>query len=239
MTKSKVTMRSVKRDDIKIEYTLERKKVKNVNLRVRTDGSVYVSANNYVNVKFIDAFVIANIDMILSARARSEKIRNDSPSERKYIDGETFMLLGAPRTLILTEGKNARISSDDAHIYMALPDISDFSKKEKLMKKYIDTLCADVFGKLIKKYYPPFKKYTPLPTLRMRTMKSRWGSCIPKKSVITLNKRLIEKPMPAIEYVMLHEYCHFVHQNHSKDFHALVETFMPDHKERRAMLKTY
>ena len=45
-----------------------------------------------------------------------------------------------------------------------------------------------------------------------------------------------EKPVSCVEYVVLHEFCHFLQPNHSRAFYQLVEQFMPDWKERRRLL---
>lgn len=64
----------------------------------------------------------------------------------------------------------------------------------------------------------------------------RWGSCHTVKNIITLNSRLIEVPKEAVEYVVLHEFAHFLQPNHSRAFYAVVERYMPDWRERRALL---
>ena len=75
------------------------------------------------------------------------------------------------------------------------------------------------------------------PTLKVRRMKTRWGVCMPGKRQITLNLRLAEKPMAAVEYVVVHEYAHFVHCDHSPAFWAVVARILPDYKARRALLR--
>ena len=75
------------------------------------------------------------------------------------------------------------------------------------------------------------------PVLKVRRMKTRWGSCIPAKRQITLNLLLAEKPYAAVEYVILHEYAHFVQCNHSPAFWAVVKKYMPDYKARQQLLK--
>lgn len=66
--------------------------------------------------------------------------------------------------------------------------------------------------------------------------RTRFGSCSPKNR-LCFSWRLMAYPETAIDYVVVHELAHLVHRNHGPDFHALVESILPDHKERRAMLK--
>ena len=85
--------------------------------------------------------------------------------------------------------------------------------------------------------YTKFKPHgVRYPLITIRCMKSRWGSCQPQTGKITLNGNMIAAPREAIEYVILHEFAHFIHPNHSKEFYVLVESMMPDWKQRREML---
>lgn len=76
------------------------------------------------------------------------------------------------------------------------------------------------------------------PILKVRDMKTRWGVCSPAKRRITLNLRLAEKPREAVEYVILHEYAHFIRADHSPAFWAVVQSYMPDYKQRKALLRS-
>lgn len=51
-----------------------------------------------------------------------------------------------------------------------------------------------------------------------------------------MNSRLIETPISCIEFVMMHEFCHFIHPDHSKAFYALMTRVMPDWQERKRVL---
>ena len=106
-----------------------------------------------------------------------------------------------------------------------------------MVTRYLDEQCRTVFGEIILETYPVFQKYgVPMPTLRIRDMETRWGSCLAKKRIITLNKRLLEAPRNCIEYVVMHEFCHFIHPNHSKQFYSFLTMIMPDWRERKAIL---
>jgi len=56
----------------KIEYELQYKKVKNINLRIKPDCSVSVSANRRVPVADIEAFIVSKAEFILKALDKYE-----------------------------------------------------------------------------------------------------------------------------------------------------------------------
>ena len=99
--------------------------------------------------------------------------------------------------------------------------------------------CLKFFNEISDKIYPLFAdKLKSKPLIKVRLMKSRWGVCHTTKNYITLNKMLMEKPYEAAEYVVLHEYAHFLHPDHQKGFHDTMKALMPDYKERRKLLKS-
>ncbi len=170
-----------------VAYTLERRRVKNINLRVRGDGSVAVSAPPRVAVGRVDAFVASRAAWIAQARERA-------------------MFRAAE------QARPCAVPPDEA---MAL-----FSG----VSEQVFPLFADVLG-------------GERPLIKVRDMKSRWGVCTPAKRQIVFALRLAEKPHAAIEYVVLHEYAHFLHPDHSPAFWAVVARYMPDYKVRRALLR--
>ena len=72
--------------------------------------------------------------------------------------------------------------------------------------------------------------------VRIGSAKKRFGSCSSSGS-ITLSCFLMLYPMAAAEYVAVHELCHLVYMNHSKDFYALVEKYLPDRRAREKLLR--
>lgn len=66
--------------------------------------------------------------------------------------------------------------------------------------------------------------------------KTRFGSCS-SANRLSFSWRLMQYPEAAIDYVVVHELAHIVHKNHSPEFYTLVAGYLPDHKQRRALLK--
>ena len=87
--------------------------------------------------------------------------------------------------------------------------------------------------------YPAFAEVLggQKPTIKVRSMVSRWGVCAMAKRQITFALQLYNMPPAAQIYVVVHEYCHFLQPNHSPAFWAEVAKLMPDWKARRDLLK--
>lgn len=73
--------------------------------------------------------------------------------------------------------------------------------------------------------------------LSYRNMTSRWGSCQPSTGRVCINVRLAAWPPRCLEYVVVHELCHFLEPGHGPRFRALMDRFMPDWRERKDLLR--
>lgn len=231
------TTHSVFVDGREIVYHLERKPVKNLNLRVHSDGRVFVSANRRVPFSVVEDFVSSKGTYILTAIDRFALLAQRRAKPREYVSGETICILGEERTLKVTQGEPESITLDDPCIHLTVKDPDDFSRKERLVRQFLDRQCLALYSEILNQWYPAFQHYgVDMPALRLRDMKSRWGSCHFTKGIITLNKRLLAAPRSCTEYVVLHELCHFIHPNHSKAFYDFLAALMPDWRERKHLL---
>lgn len=226
-------------EDGDIPYLLTRKSVKNVNLRIKPEGEVLVSANNSVPTDFIDAFIEKKQRYIFSVLSRyEEKKKLFQAVPKRYVSGESYDLLGKSLRLKVEANKEENVYTDGVYIFLKVKDKDDFRHKEIMMSKWLKQYQTTVFEELLQEKYLLFEKYgVTYPTLKIRNMTSRWGSCQPKKGIITLNSKLIEAPRNCIEYVILHELVHFIHPNHSRQFWDFVAMMMPDWKERKEELE--
>ena len=221
----------------KIFFHLERKPVKNLNLRIRMDGGVFVSANRTVPCAEIDQFVRSRSKYILATLQKFKNAVRLNSQPKKFVSGETFYILGRSLRLKVSRAEKDSIASDETYIYLAVRDTTDFGTKSRIVRRFMDQRCMAVFAEVMDDLYPLVGKYgVRRPVLKMRALKSRWGSCLVRKGGVTLNRRLLAAPRCCIEYVVLHELCHFIHPNHSGQFYALLSALMPDWKERKKLL---
>lgn len=233
-----VEQRWVACENGKISYFLTRKPVKNVNLRIKPDGRVLVSANPYVSTELIDAFIREKQKYIVSALEKLEakrKLMNAAP--KRYVSGESYTLLGKNLRLEVEEAREEAVYTDGNSIFLKVKDKDNFRHKEIMMAGWLKKYQMMLFKEVVDEKYVLFQKYhVPYPKLRVRYMTSRWGSCQPGRGIITLNSQLIEAPRNCIEYVVLHELAHCIYPNHSRQFWDFVAMMMPDWKERKKEL---
>ena len=229
--------RSIVVENREICYRLERKDVKNLNLRIRKDGNVFVSANEMVSFEEIERFIYSKASYIFKAVDHFREMEQYRPQPKQYVSGETFYIQGRGLRLQVSRASKDAISSDGVYFFLEVKDTNDIERKRRIMTRFLNQQCKIVFSEVMEDLYPLVKKYgIEKPILRIRDMETRWGSCLTKKKIITLNKRLLEAPRNCIEYVVMHELCHLIHPNHSKQFYSFLTMLMPDWKERKDYL---
>ena len=231
-------LRTVEADGNAISYTLERKPVKNINLRIRADQCVYVSAPKDVAAKMVDAFVVGKSAYILRALKKFKDKNRETVSENKFVNGETVKFLGRNLRLKIKNASRSKVESDESYVTLYVKDVQDADLKKRVLETWLRKKCKDEITAICKKVYPQVKKYgIAFPEIQLREMVSRWGSCSPKKGFVTFNTALIAMPVSCIEYVVTHEFTHFLYPNHSKKFYQQLATFMPDWEERKKRLE--
>lgn len=221
-----------------ITYELQIKSVKNINLRIKADRTIFVSANPSVSEQTIEEFLISKSEYILKALDHYEELAKYAPKPKQFVDGESFRMFGHDRRLIVAQGTQNTVESDESYITLTVKDITDTELKRKTMEKWLHTMCRDTIQSLCEAVYPKYQKYgINYPIIRFRNMISRWGSCQPKRGILTFNYALIEAPISSVEYVIVHEFTHFLQPNHSRKFYQQLAMFMPDWEERKRILE--
>ena len=224
-----------------IRYTLERRCVKNINLRIRPDGSVAVSAPARVSEREIERVLQEKIPFIQAAREKFRRLQSKTVCEPCGADGEWITVDGVSRQVVSRLGSKNAVHVTGHTIELVLHNDTPQMRK-KLLQSFLQAECDRLFVPIcaaqLKRFteiYPKFPIQT-MPMLQFRTMHTRWGSCRPGRSAITLNMRLLWYPLSCAEYVIVHELAHFLQPNHSAAFYAVLNEMLPDWAARKALL---
>jgi len=224
-----------------IEYTLTRNAKRNVNFRIKTTGEVCISAPRYVSKAELEKMIQERAKWIVQNR---NKIINQKKNamETNIKNGSQIFLNGQKYYIKLVFGENNRIHFRDNILVFQVKE--KYKDSQEYINSYFEHWIKEVMyllaNRMIDKYLLALEKYhLSKPKLTIRTMTSRWGSCIPSKCKITINKNLIYPPHQCLEYVVLHELAHLVEANHSSKFYAIIAEVMPDWKERKRILNEF
>lgn len=196
---------------------IEKKKIKNMYIRVKEDLNIYVSCNRFVSNRQIKKMIDDNYHSICKMIDRQNKLLE----KNNY-----FYYLGEKYDIIY-------IDTD----YIILEDNKIYAKNEKELNKWYKNQIKNIFSERIQTCIDKFKENIPKVNLKIRTMKTRWGVCNRGNNNVTLNTNLIKYRTDVIDYVIFHELSHFIHPNHSRNFWNLVSIYVPNYKQLRNELK--
>jgi len=219
-----------------VEISVERKKIKNVRLKVFPDGTVKLSVPYGVSNQWIDKYLIdksswieKSLDYFAEAQAHE--------FETLIRSGVSTRILGRQIRITVSPSSSYRIEQKEDHIYIQSPASNEQAAVQRQFERWWQKQCKLYFMEVIDRLYPIIAKYGhDKPGLQVRKMKTLWGSCSISKRKINLNYYLYKAPPPCVEYVVLHELAHFLYPGHNKDFYEFLTVHMPDWKERKRIL---
>ena len=202
-------------DGKKYDVEIIKKNNRNTYIRVR-DGKIIVTTNYLVSKKSIINLINDNISSIKKMIDRDNK-RTVKESEFYFFGKKYDIVYGF---------NEIEFSSDKIYAY-----------DRKSFDKYINNEIVRIYSERLNYYYNLFEERIPIPNLKIRKMSSRWGVCNTKNHNVTLNYQLSRYDIECLNYVIVHELCHFIHPNHSKNFWLLVVKYYPEYKKIRKILK--
>ncbi len=219
-----------------IQYTVTRKRVKNINIHINEKCEVSVSAPYKANIERITAFVESKAEWIIKNTAAIESYNRSKPDNEIYT-GKKLYLLGKEYTAEIVKSEINKIEITDSNIVI----YSEY-EGERLKRQYTEFLKKEaekVFTAVIEKACINMKEENlPKFTVLIRNMKTRWGTCNTRTNVITLNLQLIKTDIECIYQVVCHELTHFEIHNHGKDFYRILEKYVPNWKDLKKDMNT-
>lgn len=220
-----------------IKINIEKKKVKNINIKVHSDMQVYVSCPKRADTEYVKKIVLNKLDWIES---RIQKIKEREQQEnKKYVSGEEHYFNGKKYILKINPVEKAKLSyikiEDQRYINMYIPENTTIEYKEKLMNNFYKENLIPKINEYIAKW--SLKLNVNPKEYKLRKMKTLWGSCNITKQTILFNSELAKKSDKAIEYVVVHELMHLIERYHNKRFYSLLDYYYPKWKIGYQMLK--
>ena len=210
-----------------------KKEVKNISLKVKPTCEVTLTVPFETDEKYIAHILKKREAWIEQKIAFFQSYKQEHKKE--YVSGESFKYLGKSYRLKVIASEHESVKLLRGYIQLFVKNRDNYEKKEQLLNAWYRAKAFDYFSKIVEQYAPIVQK--EVTSLKIRQMKSRWGSCNPSKGYINLNCELIKKPRSCIEYVIFHELAHLVHDNHSRAFYNYLNTYMPDWKKRKERLE--
>ncbi len=222
-------------DGQQLRYELTRKRVKNINFRIAPDGMIKVSANSRVSEKYIvdyltehSAEFIRAIDRTL---ARQSRTTCDSTETVHWLGNEY------PVELMNDGGEFAELGDNCLYLHTLSDNKQDWldiisSWRSAAFVQLLQELNDEVRSALVSDGKDP-----PPTVITIKEMKSRWGSCSYNKGHISINYRLASFPRETVLGVLWHEYTHYWHHDHQKEFYKQLLYFYPDYYRWDKLLK--
>ena len=207
-----------------MDYQLIRSKRKTLSLQINNNAELIVRAPNRLSIIKIEQFIDEKLNWI---EKKSKSISLIKPLKPNYIEGEKFLYLGSEYPLSVNIIHAKGLSFDGEIFRLNSGGKDEFLSWYKVSFKKIALPRIEYYANNYQLSYNQ---------VRLKTQKTLWGSYSSVNN-INLNYLLIGAPISVIDYVIVHELCHSVHKNHSKNFWQLVFSILPNYKASKRWLQ--
>lgn len=207
---------------------------RSLNLLLRPNGSLKVTAGRTVSQKVIQKFLSKNSEWIEKNLEQFVALRKKYPP-KEYINEEKFLFCGQVHRLKFQEGLADKVEKVASEIIVSRKKDSSIDERA-LIRRFYEKEAKKLLSLKVQECAERMQLFPS--EVRFRSMRSQWGSCS-SKGVVTLNWRLVVFPEKLWEYVIVHELAHLQHANHSKKFWRLVEEHFAHYKTCRRYLRDH
>ena len=202
---------------------------------------IYVSKPKYVSVKKAMEFVHQNEKFVYD-----KYIKVEADSERKlksWESGEHFFYKGEKYEIAASNCNEAnifiKIDEEKKTLRFSYPNTINTMNRKAYIDKGIKKLLKNNTEILLRQKVPYWSNITNIAynSFKVNDATSKFGSCIPNTKNMHFSSRLIMLPDDKVDAIVVHELCHIIHPNHSKDFYDLVRSYIPNYDEINKWLK--
>ncbi|PKM09511.1 MAG: metal-dependent hydrolase [Gammaproteobacteria bacterium HGW-Gammaproteobacteria-7] len=209
-----------------IAVEVVRKEIKHLHVGVYPPhGRVRVAAPLRLEDEAVRLAVVSRLAWI--RRHQSGFEQQDRQSQREMVTGESHYFLGRRYLLDVTEGMRRPSVSlvDNTTMRLQVRPGADREEREAVLQRWYRRQLREQLGGLVARWEPRVGR--TITELRIRRMKTRWGSCNADARRIWLNLELVKKPVVCLEYILVHEMVHLIERQHTERFQKLMDQLMP------------
>jgi len=218
--------------DLEVDVVL--KQIKNVHLSVHPPtGRVRIAAPSRMDMNTIRAFAISKLGWI--RRHQKQLQTQEREAARDYVERETHYVWGH-RHLLQIEPTAGRSGIEVQHstIVMRVGPETSTRRRHALMQAWYRRLLKEAIAPLCARW-APIVGVEPKAVAVWR-MKTRWGSCSPRRKTVRVNLELVKKPPKCLEYILVHELVHLLEPTHNERFIKHLDRLLPHWRQLRAEL---
>jgi predicted metal-dependent hydrolase len=211
-------------DKNKIIYFVFRESRKTVSLRVTPKLKIVVKCPREMGEKAVNDFLKKKYYWLKKQIEFFKKFQSNNKKE--FISGAAVLYLGRQYKLIIKKSEKPGVTLKGGDLVLSIENGKESSEYNRaVLANWYDQRAKVVFtsrlAEMLKKFNYDFK-----PILLRRKMDKKWGSFSGQRK-LTLNPKLIQAPRECIDYVIIHELCHFKYRDHSQNFYKLLSSKMP------------
>ncbi len=214
-----------------ISVEVVRKDIKHLHLGVYPpEGRVRVAAPLRLDDEVVRLAVITRLAWI--RRKREGFRKQERQSRREFVSGESHYFEGRRYRLDVIESPGpARIRlRGNSWIEMRIRPATGRDARKAMLYRWYRCRLRELIPTFASRWEP--RVGVQVADWRIRRMKTRWGTCNAPARRIWLNSELAKKPVPCIEYVVVHEMVHLLEPTHNDRFREILGRVMPQWRLR-------
>lgn len=216
-----------------VPLIIQRKEVKGINVTVKWDGRVIISAPRNVSDGLIEGVLVRKAGWITK---KLEEMEASRKYLAQFVDGGSIWLLGEPLSLRVVNGKKDKVILKGKRLVVRVSD-GDSDRVKQLVIDWLQ-------GQAIKVLHDKVSNFAQIlgvnpKGVELRDWKGKLGLCETDREVLRFNWKLIQLPEDLIDYIVVHELAHLKHPNHNKGFWSFVSKCVPEWKEKHSKLREW
>lgn len=213
--------------------------MKNIRIRVTSASKVVVSAPFHISERRVHTFVDAHQNFVLKKLEEfNEQRKRFYPNQ--YQNGDSFWFLGSEIKMHIVVSQRQKVEFTNGQLTLYVSEYTDLQSRKDMFIKWYKNQAKRIFNRRVNMLLPQFSHFAPQDVkVSVRNMLTRWGSINSKRHTMSLTVHLLRCEVELIDYVIMHELCHFSHNNHSKAFYNQLDRHCSDRKLLDKRLKEY